>query len=113
MIIQLFLTAVLGAVALVVAQQRATSRIVRALMLTVIGVGVTFVWVPEATNRIAEALGVGRGADLMLYLWVVITLGVILLLYLKIIRMGRQITELARALALSHPVQPDRATHDR
>ena len=56
----------------------------------------------------AHAFGVGRGADLLMYLWVVITCSVILLLYLKIVEMNRMLTQLARRLALSQPMHPPR-----
>jgi hypothetical protein len=111
--IQFFLTVLLGGIALLVALQRETSRLVRASILTVIGVGGVFVWSPEQTNVMAETLGVGRGADLVLYLWVVITLALILVLYLKVIRMGRTITQLTRGLALAHPTRPDEVGQDR
>lgn len=107
MMIQVFLTALLGALSLFVALQRTTSALVRALILAVIGTGGVFVWIPEQTNVLAGALGVGRGADLVLYFWVVITLGVILVLYLKVIRMGRRMTELTRAIALAQARRPN------
>ena len=106
MTIQLFLTAMLGLVAVLVGAQQTTSRLVRLSILAVLAVGMFLVWAPETTNRLAGALGVGRGADLMLYLWVVITLALILFLYLKILRLGRRITRLTRALALAHPMKP-------
>jgi hypothetical protein len=101
MTIQFFLTGLLASLALLVSLQRTTSRLVRVVLLLVLGVGAIFVWVPDQTTVIAEALGVGRGADLVLYLWVVITLALLLVLYLKIIRMGRKITQLTRAIALA------------
>jgi hypothetical protein len=106
MMIQFFLTGLLGSVALFVGLQRTTSNLVRAVVLVIVGVGVFFVWTPEQTSTIARALGVGRGADLVLYLWVVNTLALILFLYLKVIRMGRRITELTRVLALAHARDP-------
>jgi hypothetical protein len=105
--IQFFLTALLGSVAVLVALQRTTSRLVRAVTLAVVAAGVFFVWAPERTSAIAASLGVGRGADLVLYLWVVITLALILFLYLKLIRLGRRLTQLTRAMALAHATLPD------
>ena len=48
-----------------------------------IAAGAFFVWAPEQTTVISRAVGVGRGADLVLYLWVVISLALMLVLYLK------------------------------
>jgi len=107
MIIQFFLTGLLLGVALLVAAQNATPRLMRAGILAVLAAGAFFVWAPETTNAIAHVLGVGRGADLILYLWVVITLALMLLLYLKLTRMARRITQLTRAIALMQASAPD------
>jgi hypothetical protein len=105
-VIKVFLTILLGGLALLVGLQRTTTRLLRAVMLVVVATGATFVWMPDQANAVAAAVGIGRGADLMLYLWVVITFAVILLLYLRIIKLERQITALTRALALAHPSDP-------
>jgi small membrane protein len=107
MIIQVFLTALLLGVATLVAVQRTTSRLVQLAVLAVIAVGGYFVWAPEQANVLAEAVGVGRGADLLFYLWVVITLALILFMYLKIQRLSRRLTSITRAVALAHPKLPD------
>jgi hypothetical protein len=106
MMIQVFLSALLAGVALMVGLQRTTSRLLRATVLVVIALGAYFVWVPDQTTRLAALLGVGRGADLVMYLWVVITLALIVLLYLKIVRLSRKLTQLTRASALADPKQP-------
>jgi len=113
MMIQLFLTALLMAIGFSIALQRSTSRLVRLAILAVVAGGGFFVWVPNQTTAIAELVGVGRGADLMLYLWVVITLALILFLYLKMIRMGRKITQLTRAIALMHVKEPTPSASER
>jgi hypothetical protein len=106
MTIQIFLSVLLVGVAILIAVQRTTSRLLRAIVLAVVAVGAFLVWVPEVTNRFAEAFGVGRGADLVLYVWVVITLALIVFLYLKVAHLSRKVTQLARAVALGHPRLP-------
>jgi hypothetical protein len=106
MTIQIFLSVLLVGVAVLIAVQRTTSRLLRAIVLAVVAVGAFLVWVPEVTNRFAEAFGVGRGADLVLYVWVVITLALIVFLYLKVAHLSRKVTQLARAVALGHPRLP-------
>ena len=106
MTIQIFLTTLLATVAVMIALQRSTSRVLRLAVLTVVAAGLYFVWAPEQTTRLAAALGVGRGADLVLYLWVVITLALIVFLYLKIVQLSRRLTELTRTQALSRPQIP-------
>lgn len=66
-------------------------------------VGIWFVLMPEHTSTLAETLGVGRGADLMLYLWIVISVFVLMSLQFKILGLQREVTELAREIALQSP----------
>jgi len=106
MIIQIFLSALLLGVGVLAATQRTTSRMLRVTMLAVVATGAFLVWVPKATNRMAEIFGVGRGADLILYVWVVITLALIVFLYLRVAHLSRKLTQLARAVALARPVFP-------
>ncbi len=114
MIIQIVLTGLLAAVGFAIAVQRTTSHLLRFAVLAVVAAGLYFVWQPEQTTRLAEFLGVGRGADLLLYVWVVITLALIVFLYLRILLLARRLTELTRALALLRPQAPDEAAgpHD-
>jgi small membrane protein len=65
-------------------------------------VGLYFVWVPSHSTRVAEYIGVGRGADLILYLWVCISLIVLLNLHLKLRAQHELITTLARTIALAN-----------
>ena len=107
MIIQVFLTVLLAGVALLVAAGGATSRLLRLLVIGVAALGIWLVWSPDLTTRIAEFFGVGRGADLILYLWVVITLALIVFLFLKLERLSRNVTKLARLIALADAKRQD------
>jgi small membrane protein len=106
MIIKILLISLLALLALFVTLQTISSRGVRLAILAMLAIGAYFVWWPEQSTAMAQALGVGRGADLLMYLWLVITCSVMLLLYLKIVQMTRRLTELARRLALSQPMHP-------
>jgi hypothetical protein len=55
---------------------------------------------PDATTMLAQTLGIKRGADLLIYCTALGSLTVFFLLYLKIQRMQREITQLVRELAL-------------
>jgi hypothetical protein len=112
MIIQILLTGLLALLALFVVIQSISSRAVRFAVLAVLAIGAILVWRPEHANAVAHSLGVGRGADLLMYLWVVITLSVILLLYLQIVAVNRTLTQLARRLALLTPMLPPRCAPD-
>lgn len=62
--------------------------------------GGLFVINPELTNRLANWLGVGRGADLLLYFSIVGCSFLFLLFYSKIKNLEEKITELTRNQAL-------------
>jgi len=68
--------------------------------LVVLG-GLYFVWVPSHAIAIANRLGIGRGVDLVLYVWVVFTILAILNLHLSNRALLDRITELARRIAIS------------
>jgi small membrane protein len=80
--------------------QRARSPLVSLAIGTVSIVGIYFVAFPEQTARLAHLVGVGRGADLVLYCWLVISLAITINLQFKILSLQGMITVLARELAL-------------
>ena len=55
---------------------------------------------PDTTNFFAEALGVWRGADLVLYASVLIIFYLIFRIHLALGRLHQEITEVVRAMAL-------------
>ena len=62
--------------------------------------GMFFVAFPARTTELAHFVGVGRGADLILYCWLVISIIVSLHLHLQILQLHELVTELAREIAL-------------
>jgi uncharacterized protein DUF2304 len=61
-----------------------------------------FVWVPSHATRLAEFVGIGRGVDLNIYIWIVISLLLPLNLHLKLREHMELITVLARELAIAN-----------
>ena len=112
MTIQLLLITGLLMLALVVVRHMKASRRARLIVLCVLATGAYLVWQPDHANSMAHLLGVGRGADLLLYIWIVLTLSVILLLYLKIVEMNQMLTEVARRLTLLNPIPPGFSRND-
>ena len=55
---------------------------------------------PESTNQLAHALGIGRGADLLLYLTVVAFVFVSLNVYLKFRDLEHTMAQVARAVSI-------------
>ena len=77
------------------------------LIACILAAGIILVVFPELTNKIAVALGVGRGADLVFYLFIVAFCYLILLVYAKIKKMEQQLAELARKQALNEVKSPE------
>ena len=100
MIAQVLLTAGLGACVAYVASLGRALPVVRFGLFGLSVVGLVFIWRPEVTNQLAHAVGIGRGADLMLYVWLLMSLFLILRLHLLLRAQGQQATQLARAVTL-------------
>jgi small membrane protein len=86
-------------------------------IMTVFGLlvaGAVAVIFPDITSRVAQLVGVGRGADLVTYLAIVVVMFVLLHYYMKFVELQRQVTELTRELAILRtevdrvaPAQPE------
>ena len=61
---------------------------------------------PELTARVAEMLGIGRGADLVLYLFVITYLLSIWYVYGKFRKIESDMTEIVRQLAIRDAISP-------
>ncbi len=64
------------------------------------GIAAIFVIRPDTTTRLAHLVGVGRGADLVLYASVIALLILVFQLHVAHQRLERSLTELIRAQAL-------------
>lgn len=65
-----------------------------------------FILFPDTLTYIARFLGIGVGANLLLYLLTFAFLAVSFLLYARIVQLRRQLTLLVRHLALERPLPP-------
>jgi hypothetical protein len=57
---------------------------------------------PELPQTVANGIGIGRGADLVLYLFVLAFLGVSFYFYSRYLRLQGQLTEVVRHLAIQN-----------
>lgn len=64
--------------------------------------------VPKGTDRIAQMVGVERGADLFVYVAVLILVYAVYRLLVRVQHMHQEITELVRQIALANPKVPVR-----
>ncbi len=104
----LLITAALGVALLVLREkvpgQREASRRAAGLLLVLAGI-VAVLW-PQMTTTAANAVGVGRGTDLVLYLLVTVFAYTSLASAQRMHRLQHDITVLTRELALSRPARP-------
>jgi hypothetical protein len=74
--------------------------------------GLVMVAVPDVTTRAAHAVGVGRGADLFIYLSLLGIAFICLLLYSKIRDLETTITDLTRSIAIERAAEPREGSKD-
>jgi hypothetical protein len=80
----------------------------RLAVLALLAAGVLFVINPDLTTRLAQTVGVGRGTDLLLYLFCLASITVFLKLYKKHRTVEEKLTEVARQVALLGAQGPGR-----
>jgi hypothetical protein len=71
------------------------------LLVLMVSAALVFTFFPGITNVIAHKLGVGRGADLVFYLSIVIFWFVIIKLYVRIRKLEKIVTDVVRKDTLS------------
>ena len=101
--IKIILIAVTLGIVVMLLRHRAAMRArawKRLLLLGLVGAAIVTILRPEASTRVANFVGVGRGTDLLLYLLTVLFLYVTVTIYLKFRDVETRITALARRLAI-------------
>jgi hypothetical protein len=101
----ILLSALAVLVGYALAQHRRSPLVSFSIMGTC-AVGAILVIFPDDANLIAHELGVGRGADLIFYVFILIALSAIFNLHLRLRAASEVSTELARAIALLSARQP-------
>lgn len=101
--IAFFLTALMLVAMVVALREWPRSRLLAITMAAPALAAIYLIWFPHAATGLANYLGVGRGADLILYLYAAITFVLMISLVLRLRALSEQLTELARAIALRHP----------
>lgn len=69
------------------------------------------IW-PGTTSFLASQLGIGRGVDLIVYLALILNLYLIFRLYVRVEKLGKNITELVRKLAIKDALDSKQAVND-
>jgi small membrane protein len=108
MIIQFIITASLLFVIIYAYRERRNTRFISEVMISISLTGVALVWFPELATSIASKVGVGRGADLILYLFIVVMFAIAFVIHLRLRALDRTVTVLAREIAISRPMFPEK-----
>ncbi|MBI3154576.1 MAG: DUF2304 domain-containing protein [Burkholderiales bacterium] len=98
---QLILSAALLLIVVYAGSQLRSSPLVGVVSMLASATGNYLVWFPGQANAIAHALGIGRGADLLMYCWVVISMAILLNLHFKRRSDRELLTMLIRASAIA------------
>jgi hypothetical protein len=80
----------------------------RLAVLGLLAAGALFVINPDLSTQLAHSVGVGRGTDLLLYLFCLASITVFLKLYKKHRTVEEKLTEVARQVALLGAQGPGR-----
>lgn len=106
MIVSLMLIVVLASLLIYSIKLITRGNLVGLPLLLLSSAAIFFVIYPEESGVIANVLGVGRGADLLLYFCFMAGVLLILLVHLKFRQQNIMITELARKVALNNAPHP-------
>ena len=102
MIAQLILTALLFGILIYAGAEYRRSPAISLIAVLAASGGLYLVWFPAHATALAEVVGIGRGVDLIIYIWVVISLLVVLNLHLKLRAQMELITALAREITIAN-----------
>lgn len=106
MIMQILLITILVFAILYALTQKKRAFAVSMAMVAVSIVGCILVLFPNLANAAAQVFGVGRGADLILYCFVVISMVSIFNIHLRLRSEHENLTKLARAVAILGAREP-------
>ena len=84
-----------------------TSALRRIFVTVFFGGGLVFIIYPDLTTRLANVVGIGRGADLVLYLTTLFLLFLCFNFNLRFLTVQDELTRVVRELALHNPVREE------
>lgn len=96
----------LGLIVYALLQKRDFPIVARTLPFVAL-LGIYVLWFPESTSQAAHWLGIGRGVDLMSYVWMLVSGLLILVLHLKLVAYDRRLTEMVRFFAIQTATKPE------
>ena len=107
MIVSLVASALFGSVLFLAAARKFTFLGLKLAVMTFAAAGVYFVWNPDQMTRLAQMVGVGRGADLVTYATTLILFLTVVAAIMRERRSSDVMTLLVRRLAIQQARFPD------
>ena len=108
MTVQYFLSASLIALFFVSLFRRFFFSGLKFVLLAICAAGLYFVWAPQQLTEIAHAIGVGRGADLIIYGVAIVVIMVAISSNIQGRAQEEKITALVRAIAIQNAAKDSR-----
>lgn len=78
----------------------------RMIVLAFFALELIAICMPELTTSVAQTLGIGRGADLIFYVFISGSVFVTVVLYSRLLLLQRALTDIVRHLAVQNPTPP-------
>ena len=100
MLIRVLLLAGLSAIGFFIFLRRNRLPLHIMTVFLLLGAAAVAVIAPEVTQEVADFVGVGRGADLVMYIAIVAVMFVLLHYYSKFVELQQKMTELTRQIAI-------------
>lgn len=66
-------------------------------------------WYPESTSYLATSLGIGRGADLIIYAAILVMFYMLFRMYLRVDKINAEITKVVRKVGIEEANKKDNA----
>jgi hypothetical protein len=104
--IQILLTSAIVLISVYMYVRLRKSILDTVLIFLFAAVGVVFVLFPELTTKLANALGVNRGINLIFYTGFLILFFLVLKLYVRSKKLEQNLTELVRKISLEKAEEP-------
>ena len=110
MFLQILITILVIVALSAVVQKRKQNKLSlsQALNWFIMWLGVLIVfWYPESTSYLASSLGIGRGADLIVYTAILIMFYMIFKMYMRMDKLNSQITKVVRKVGIDETTKKD------
>ncbi len=108
MIVSLVASALFGSVLFLAAVRKFTFLGLKLAVMLFAAAGVYFVWNPDQMTRLAQMVGIGRGADLVTYATTLILFLTVVAAIMRERRSNEVLTQLVRRLAIQQARFPER-----